>query len=126
METKNILVCVTQQRTCERLINEAYELLKKYKGNLYIINVVKNDVNFLDSKTESEALEYLFSISKSIGANLAVLKSDDIPGTIARYTDENHIHCIFLGKSSKENTEDDFMKELKLMLKKDVEIRILS
>lgn len=126
MDTKNILVCVTQQKTCERLINEANELLKKYKGSLYVINVVKNDVNFLDSKTESEALEYLFSISKSIGANLAVLKSDDIPGAIAQYADDNNIHCIFLGKSSNKTKEDYFMKQLKLLLKEGVEIKILS
>lgn len=84
VETKNILVCVTQQKTCERLINAAHEILKKYKGELHVINVVKDNVNFLDSSTESEALEYLFGLSKSIGANLAVLKSNDIPGTIAR------------------------------------------
>lgn len=128
METKNILVCVTQQKTSERLINEANELLKNYKGKLHVINVVKNDVNFLDSKTESEseALEYLFSISKSIGANLAVLKSDDIPGAIAQYADENHINCIFLGRSPKKNKGDAFMKELELVLKKGIEIRILS
>lgn len=126
MDTKNILVCVTQQKTCERLIKNANELLKKYKGDLYIINVVKNDVNFLDSNTESEALEYLFGISKSIGANLSVLKSDDIPGTIARYADENNIHCIILGKSPEKSKEIRFLNKLKSMLNSDVEIRILS
>ena len=49
MDTKNILVCVTQQKTCERLINEAHELVNEYRGKLFIINVVKNDLNFLDS-----------------------------------------------------------------------------
>ncbi len=126
METKNILVCVTQQKTCERLISAANELMKNYNGNLYVINVVKDDVNFLDSNTESEALEYLFGLSKSIGANLAVLKSKDIPGTIARYADENHIHCIILGKSRLKSKEDRFLKELKSVLKNDIELRILS
>lgn len=126
VETKNILVCVTQQKTCERLITEANELLKKYRGELHVINVVKDNVNFLDSNTESEALEYLFGLSKSIGANLAVLKSNDIPGTIARYADDNNIHCIILGKSRVKSKEDRFLKELKSVLKSDIEVKILS
>ena len=125
MDTKNILVCVTQQKTCERLINKAYELVNEYKGKLFVINVVKNDLNFLDSAKESEALEYLFGLSKSIGANLTVLKSDDIAGTIAQYADENHINCIILGKSPLENKPNQFEKELKILLKNEIEIKIM-
>ena len=125
MDTKNILVCVTQQKTCERLINSAHELVNEYKGKLYIINVVKNDLNFLDSVRESEALEYLFGISKSIGANLTVLKSDEIASTIAQYADENHINCIILGKSPSANKGNHFVKELKNLLKYGIEIKIL-
>lgn len=122
----NILVCVTQQKTCERLINKAYELAKEYDGNLFIINVVKNDLNFLDSTKESEALEYLFSISKKVGANLSVLKSDDIPGAIADYADENDIDFIVLGKSHDKNAGERFIKKLNSLLKNGVEIRIMS
>jgi K+-sensing histidine kinase KdpD len=126
MESRNILVCVTQQKTCERLINEANKLLSEYKGNLYVINVVKNELNFLDSTVESEALEYLFGISKSIGANLSVLKSDDIEGTIAQYAVDNNISCIILGKSHSEKRENSFVRKLKSMLNSYIEIRILS
>mgnify|MGYP000574667700 FL=1 len=121
----NILVCVTQQKTCERLINKAYELAREYDGNLFIINVVKNDLNFLDSTKESEALEYLFSISKKVGANLSVLKSDDIPGAIADYADENDIDFIVLGKSHDKNAGERFVKKLNSLLKNGVEIRIM-
>lgn len=125
MDTKNILVCVTQQKTCERLIMQAHELIGQYKGRLFIINVVGNDVNFLDSARESEALEYLFGISKSIGANLAVLKSDNITGTIAEYAAENKINCIILGQSPADGSETCFVKELKNLLKNGIELRIL-
>ncbi len=125
MDTKNILVCVTQQKTCERLIKQAHELMHEYKGRLFIINVVANDVNFLDSNKESEALEYLFGISKSIGANLSVLKSDNIARTIAEYAGENKIDCIILGKSPVEKSENYFVKELKILLGNGIEIKIL-
>lgn len=126
MDIKNILVCVTQQKSCERLIRNANEQIKQYNGELHVLNVVKNDLNFLDSVKEPEALEYLFNISKNIGANLSVLKSDDIVGTIAKYAEENSINCIILGKSPSNKKGDHFLKELKKLLKSDVEIRILS
>lgn len=122
----NILVCVTQQKTCERLINKTNELVQEYGGNLFILNVVKNEYNFLDSAREAEALEYLFGISKKVGANLSVLKSDDIPGTIAKYADDNDIDCIVLGRSHDKNAGDRFVKKLQNLLKNNVEIRILS
>jgi K+-sensing histidine kinase KdpD len=125
LDTKNILVCVTQQKTCERLIKQAHELADEYRGRLFVINVVKNDVNFLESARESEALEYLFGISKSIGANLAVLKSDDIAGTIAEYAADNKINCIILGRSPGEDRESGLIRELKILLKNDVELKTL-
>ncbi len=122
----NILVCVTHQKTCERMINKTNELLQAYGGNLFIINVVKNEFNFLDSAKEAEALEYLFGISKKLGANLSVLKSDDIPGTIAKYAEDNDIDCIVSGKSHDKNAGERFVKRLQSLLKNKVEIRILS
>lgn len=126
MDAKNILVCVTQQKTCERLIKKANELIKVYKGKLHVINVVRNDLNFLDSTRESEALEYLFGISKSIGADLTVLKSDDIAGTITQYANDNGIDCIILGQSPSGAKGNQLLKRLKLLLKNDIEIRILQ
>jgi K+-sensing histidine kinase KdpD len=122
----NILVCVTQQKTCERLINKANELAKEYGGSLFVLNVVRSGLNFLDSTRESEALEYLFGISKKVGANLSVLKSDDIPETIAEFADDNDIDFIVLGKSPDKNAGERFVRKLKGLLKSNTEIRILS
>jgi K+-sensing histidine kinase KdpD len=122
----NILVCVTQQKTCERLINQAHELAREYGGSLFVINVVKSDMSFLDSTKESEALEYLFGISKKVGANLSVLKSDDVLKTIAEFADENDIDYIIIGRSHDKNAGERFVKRLKSLLKNDAEIRILS
>ena len=91
---QNILVCITQQKTCERLIRKAVELKGKTNCGLYVIHVAKNEWNFLDNASEGEALEYLFDISKSVGADLYVLKSDDIVNTIADFAKENEIKLI--------------------------------
>lgn len=121
---KNILVCVTQQKTCERLIKKAAELRDEYKGNLSVIHVIKDNWNILDNSKEGEALEYLFGISKAVGANLSVLKSDEIVTTIADYARENKTDCIILGNSLNDHKENNFSHELKQLLD-DVEIKIL-
>lgn len=124
MNIKNILVCITQQKTCERLIRKAAELKDENRGNLFVIHVVKNDWNFLDSVREGEALEYLFGISKSTGATLSVLKSDDIARTIAEFANDNKINCIIMGESPADHMENKFYKELKGYLN-NIEIRII-
>jgi K+-sensing histidine kinase KdpD len=120
----NILVCVTQQKTCERLIKKAASLRNEYGGDLFVIHVAKNDWNFLDNKKEGEALEYLFGISKSVGANLSVLKSDEIVKTIADFVRANKISCIIMGESKSDHKENRFFKELKKMLN-NVEIEVI-
>ncbi len=121
---KNILVCVTQQKTCERLIRHAVDMKKELRGELFIINVVKNEWNFLDSVKEGEALEYLFGISKAVGANLTVLKSDNIVDTIAEFSKENNISCLIMGESLNDHKENYFYIELQKLLS-NVEITVI-
>ena len=80
----------------------------------------------LDNKKEGEALEYLFGISKSVGANLIVLKSDDIPGAIIKYyANKNNIDCLFSASHPWKEGEDDFKTRLGRVLH-DVEILVIS
>ncbi len=109
---RNILVCITQQKTCERLIREAADIKNDYEGELHVIHVAKNEWKFLDNAKEGEALEYLFNVSKSVGANLSVLRSDDIVETILKYVKENNINFIVVGKSKEMHKENNFIKTL--------------
>lgn len=109
---RNILVCITQQKTCERLIREAADIKNDHEGELHVIHVAKNEWKFLDNVKEGEALEYLFKVSKSVGANLSVLRSDDIVETILEYVKENNINFIVVGKSKEMHKENNFIKTL--------------
>lgn len=122
--SQNILVCVTQQKTCERLIFKAENMRKELGGKLFVIHVTRNEWNFLDNVKEGEALEYLFSISKSIGATLTVLKSDDITGTIANFAKDNKIGRIIMGGSPNNRADNNFLQNLQSILN-DVEITIV-
>ncbi|MCX8128692.1 MAG: universal stress protein UspA [Clostridia bacterium] len=121
---RNILVCVTQQKTCERLIREAAKLRDDHNSELFIIHVAKNGWNFLDNIKEGEALEYLFAISKSVGANLTVLKSDEIINTIIGFINENNIGHVVMGQSPGDHKENNFSRQLKRALS-DIEILII-
>lgn len=115
--SKNILVCVTQQKTCERLIRRAAELRDEMNaGELFVIHVAKNEWNFLDNAKEGEALEYLFGISKSVGANLSVLKSDNIVDTLVEFAQSHIIGTMVMGSSPNDHKENLFAGELKMLL----------
>lgn len=116
MSTTSILVCVTQQKTCERLIREGNRLAANTKGLLYVIHVSRKDLNFLDITSEGEALQYLFDVSNAAGASLTVLKSDNVINAIVRYAKENTVTDLVLGSSPDGGSENKFAIELKKAL----------
>jgi K+-sensing histidine kinase KdpD len=124
---KNILVCVTQQKTCERLILKAAALKNEFDGksSIYVIHVAKDGLNFLDNPHEGEALQYLFEISKSVGANLFVLKSDNVIKCIADFAKDKAIDCIILGESLADRSENAFSTKLRAILKANVDINVV-
>jgi len=108
----SILVCVTQQKACERLIRTAAELLAD-GGSLYVIHVTREDWNFIDDAKDGVALEYLFSLSKSYGAELTILHSDKIPETIAQYAQHYGIELIITGEGPQGSSAfSDRLREL--------------
>ena len=97
MKKTNVMVCVTQQKTCERLILNGYRLVEAKKGKLYVIHVVNEKEKFLENVDDGEALEYLFGVSKKVGADLTVLRSKDIIKTMINFAENNHITHIIMG-----------------------------
>lgn len=101
-KAKNIMVCVTQQKTCERLIMTGYTMLKE-NDNLYIIHVVNEKDKFLNNTSDGEALEYLFEVSKKVGADLTVIRSKDVIKAIGDFAINKNITDIVLGASPDSN-----------------------
>jgi K+-sensing histidine kinase KdpD len=112
---QNVLACVTKQKTCERLIKEASRR-KAPQGNIHVLHVAKDEWNILDNSRESEALDYLFKISKSYDAEMTMLRADDISKTIATFAKDRQVNLIVLGESSNAR-ENKFFKRLRTLLK---------
>ncbi|MTI48464.1 universal stress protein UspA [Sporosalibacterium faouarense] len=98
-KSRNVMVCVTQQKTCERLIMNGHHTLKGDNDNLFVIHVVNENDSFLNNGNDGEALEYLFGVSKKVGADLTVLRSKDITKAIEDFSKKHNITHMIMGSS---------------------------
>lgn len=102
MSTKgNIMVCVTQQKTCERLIENGAKIKECVGSELYVLHVVRDNDKFLYNESEPDALQYLFDISKGVGAELTVLRSEDVVETLTGFAKDKKVGHIVLGEPPK-------------------------
>lgn len=113
---KNVMVCVTQQKTCESLILQGGDLLTD-SGSLFVVHVVNENENFLNHSDDGEALQYLFDKSSEVGAELTVLRAKNIVEALIDFAINNYITHIVLGnamdtKASKNNINYSLKKAL--------------
>ncbi len=112
---KNIMVCVTKQINCERLINYANEY-RSEEDILHIIHVAHTDFNFLGKTKEIDALEYLYTKAMDVGAELTVEKSNDVIETLVECAIENDIDVIILGDTKEEKNPRSFFSQFESKL----------
>ena len=113
---KNVMVCVTQQRTCDRLIKYGHEFLGEEKGELFIIHVARYEFNFLGNSKEGDALEYLYEKALEYGANLTVVRSNNILDTLVSLIEKNKITHVIMGESGELKSSSNVVKQLQKKL----------
>ncbi|MDR3296350.1 MAG: universal stress protein UspA [Clostridiales Family XIII bacterium] len=96
---KNVMVCVTQQRTCDRLIKYGREFLGDDLDELIILHVAHYQFKFLGNSQEGEALDYLYEKAREYGATLTVIRSADIPETLIEQVTKNNAAYVVMGES---------------------------
>ncbi len=119
-----VMVCVTRQKTCERLIKVGQKLSTKLEGELKVVHVAKIGDNFLGNPDEGEALDYLFGISKTAGADMTVLRAEDVVEKLVDFADKNNIDIIVVGESPRSKGDENIIRQLEQRLP-DVEIRVI-
>ncbi len=102
---KNVMVCVTQQKTCDRLIRYGHDLLDAEDDELFIIHVAPKDFKILGNSEEGEALDYLYGKAIDYGANLTVLRSNNILDALVGLVDKNKITHVVLGQAGRVKNE---------------------
>lgn len=122
---KNIMVCVTQQKTCKRLIKKGVKIRDKYDGNLFVIHVAKEGSRFLNKKEDGDALEFLFDVAKSHGASLTVVRAQDVLGTLKDLAVKNEIDVIIMGESYESKGNTNMVDNLEEILPDNIKIEMV-
>lgn len=97
---KHVMVCVTGQLTCERLIRAGAELAKSHAAALCVVHVARKDQSFLGNPMEGDALEYLYGVSREFGADMTILRDNDALHTLAAHARRINATHIVLGVSA--------------------------
>lgn len=92
-----IMVCVTQQLSCERLVYFGEKLAAHRGGRLMVVSVKPS--REARSPEVGETLEHLFSLAKHAAAELDVLYHDFPAEAIAELARERGVDCVVAGVS---------------------------
>ncbi|MCL2545436.1 MAG: universal stress protein [Clostridia bacterium] len=116
-----VLVCVTGQKTCERLIQEGARIAEQLDGKVSVVHVAPKGAAILGNHREGEALEYLFRTADDVGADMTVLRAGDAMDTLVAFAREQQVDCIVVG-TARGREGGDFAERLRMRLP-NVEIR---
>ncbi len=122
----NIMVCVTQQKSCKKLIDIGASLAKKTNANLHVIHVVKEDWKYFGTLSEPEALDYLFNEANKNDADLIVSKSKNIEFALKDAIESKEVDLVILGKTSETTHTQNIIERLKNILAKDISLKIVN
>jgi K+-sensing histidine kinase KdpD len=117
-----VLVCVTVQKSCDRLIEYGARIAREQGAALTVLHVAGLNDNFLGNPAEGEALECLYEISSSHGAEMTVRRATDVVGEIASYARSVKATAIVMGQSR--HSERDIPGQLRALMP-DIDVRVL-
>lgn len=94
-----VMVCVTRQRTCERLIARGKAIAAERNLPLHVVHAVRTGENFLGNAEEGDALEYLLTAAQLSGGELTVLRADDVEKSLEEYALAHGANVLVIGAS---------------------------
>ena len=93
----NTMVCVTGPRTCDKLIARGME--RSADSDIHVVHCVETGRNFMGTPFEGDAVEYLFTAAQLAGAELILLRADNVDDALVEYAEKNGIDMIIMGAS---------------------------
>lgn len=94
---KTVLVCVTVQRECERLILAGKRLADSAGMPLRVLHVMQHKDTFLGNPDAQEAMNDLYALSRSAGAEMTVVCSGGVRAAIVDYARQTDACCVVVG-----------------------------
>lgn len=98
----DIMVCVTNQRSCDRLMARAAERAAEVGegARLHVVHCVETGHNFMNTAYEADAIEYLFTAAQLAGADLSLLRAENVDDALVDFAIEHDVDFIILGAGS--------------------------
>ncbi len=119
------MVCVTQQKTCDRLMKYGHDLTDENGGELFIIHVAPADNKLLDGSEDGEALDYLYDKAIEYGANLTVVRSDNIMRTLLDLVDKHSIKQVVMGETGNVKNRERLITEFEKKVSEKADVFIV-
>lgn len=119
------MVCVTQQKTCDRLMKYGHDLTDENGGELFIIHVAPADNKLLDGSEDGEALDYLYDKAIEYGANLTVIRSDNIMRTLLDLVDKHSIKQVVMGETGNVKNRERLITEFEKKVSEKADVFIV-
>ena len=94
-----VLVCVTVQKECERLILAGKRLADNGKICLQVLHVMQPDAAPLGNPDAQEALNALYALSRKAGAEMTLLYNADVRAAIVDFAHQVNAVCVVVGSS---------------------------
>ncbi len=126
MAKKRIMVCVTQQKSCERLLIKANSLKDSPTDEVHVVHVIKDNWKYFGELKGSDALDFLFEISCQYGASMHVFKATDIVDKLSEFSKDNKIDVIVMGESKESKKQQNMIHRLKNRIKREIDFVIVS
>lgn len=97
-EEHRIMVCVTPQKSCERLIEKGATRAKEMNGQFAVVYVNKKRELNRELKEEKVLLD-LFEKAKEFDGTVSILSGENVYNTLADFAKKNEVTHIIVGKS---------------------------
>jgi K+-sensing histidine kinase KdpD len=105
---EKIMVCVTSQKTSGLLIEAGAKLSRELKAELCVVHVARTGTHFLGRENDAAALEYLFARSSEVGAEMVVLRDENVVETLIAYAKQHRAGTIVLGSLAQDTAQTFF------------------
>ena len=99
MEKAHVLVCVTGQKSCERLIIVGAQYAARLEVDLMVLHVARNGANVL-GLGEAEALEFLFARASEHGGDMKVVRADNVLDALEKQARQLNAVQIVTGRAA--------------------------
>ena len=99
MAEERILVCVTDQPQCSRLIHQGREWANQKGARLQVLHVRTRQKTMMGNPDIGAALNQLYADARAAEAEMEIIASSEVEKTIADYARKEQVTGIVIGSS---------------------------